>query len=89
MLTMASFLLSVPESSQYQSLGSSSSKWNAAIVNVINSTCAFPVLPSQNICSFKLVLHDMVYSFILSDCDSDIPTSHNVILIVFWLIVQL
>lgn len=30
------------ELAQYQSSGTSLSKWNAAVINVINSTCASP-----------------------------------------------
>lgn len=40
----------VTEHAQYQIPGTSSPKWNAAIFNVINCTCAFPALTSQNVC---------------------------------------
>lgn len=53
MLTMAP--LSVPvshvgEHVQYQSPGSGSPKWIAAIINIIHFTCALPALTSQNVC---------------------------------------
>lgn len=39
----------VSENAQYLSPRTSSPKWNAAIINVIISTCAFPALTSQNV----------------------------------------
>lgn len=38
----------VSEPALHQSPGTDSPKWNADILNVINSTCAFPALTSQN-----------------------------------------
>lgn len=32
-----------------RALETESAKWNAAIINVMNSTCAFPALASENV----------------------------------------
>ena len=42
--------MTVREHAQDHSTGTGSPKWNAAIINVINSTCAFPAPSSQNVC---------------------------------------
>ncbi len=44
--------MSVSVHAQYQSPGTGSPKWNAAIINVMNSTCASPAF-SQNVCCEK------------------------------------
>lgn len=49
----------VTEHAQYQIPGTSSPKWNAAIFNVINCTCAFPALSSQNVC-WQKALEDIL-----------------------------
>lgn len=42
--------MSVNENAQQQWPGTNSSKLHAAVINDINSTCAFPALTSQNVC---------------------------------------
>ena len=45
--------MSVSEHAQSQSCGSGSSMWNAAFINVISSTCAFPASTRRNVCREK------------------------------------
>ena len=59
--------MSLSEHAQYQSPGTSSPKWNAAIINVINSICASLALTSQNVCCEKgPSISHVFYSFWLS-----------------------
>lgn len=37
------------EHAQHYDPGGGSPKWKAALINVINPTCAFPALTSQNV----------------------------------------
>lgn len=45
--------VSVRELARNQNPGTSSPEWNAAVVSVKNSPCAFPALTSQNVCQEK------------------------------------
>lgn len=40
----------VSDHAQYKSPGTGSPKWNTAIINGINFKCAFPALPSPDVC---------------------------------------